>query len=118
MGLKLFRSALAGKKRKYVTIRQCSLGKVRISGRAIELLVKKIATGIAGVQEAKVKITAMFPSINIEVQVTVLHQSNLPSLSKSVQARIKEEIFEITGIQLRKVKVSIDKLTPQKPRVK
>lgn len=118
MNLKLFRSIFGGSKRKSVTIRQSSLGKICISLHAIQSLVERKVITVTGVREAKVTVVNLSPGTGVRIQIYASNSDNLPSLNQQVRDVIREEILKITGIQLKKVQVIVDKIISDKPRVR
>jgi uncharacterized alkaline shock family protein YloU len=98
-------------------VHEYKLGQVHITLPAIESLVKKAAYRVDGVKEVKPIIVSAPEGIDIVIKATVSPDISIPELSKQLQQDVKEYIFQITGISTQNVKVMIENIATNKPRV-
>lgn len=118
MNLKLLRSILGTNKRKSITISKGTGGKVSISFYALESLALRKILLMKEIRKATVTLVPMPSGAGMCVELTVSQNDDVPSLTQSVQDVVRDEILKITGIQLQKVQVDIDKVISKRPRVR
>lgn len=116
-GVRLFWVVVAGPKGREVVIAESALGQTRISLQAIENLVTKVVSQVAGVREVKSKIISVPQGIGIQVQVAVTPDINIPEVSGDIQYRVKEQVLNVTGISVNSVKVMVENISARRPRV-
>ncbi|MDF9407487.1 MAG: hypothetical protein A4E52_00203 [Pelotomaculum sp. PtaB.Bin013] len=102
---------------RYVVLTESALGQIRVSIQAIENLVVKVVTQVNGVREVKPRIVSVSQGVGIQIRAVVTPDINVPDVSERIQVLVKEKVFEITGITVGSVRVSIDNISAQKPRV-
>ncbi|WP_031514869.1 alkaline shock response membrane anchor protein AmaP [Desulfofalx alkaliphila] len=117
VSLRLFYVSLVGSREKRAVVHEFTLGQLRITIPAIEGLVKKAAFQIDGVREVKPRINTVKDGVSVFVKVTVAPDINIPETSKQIQQRIKDYLLEITGISVHNVKVMVENISTNKPRV-
>ncbi|MDD3653721.1 MAG: alkaline shock response membrane anchor protein AmaP [Desulfotomaculaceae bacterium] len=118
-GIRLFWVAVRrpGGKDRHVILAESALGQVNISLQAIENLVVKVVGQVNGVREVKPKILSDSQGVGVQVRAVVTPDINVPEVSSEIQQRIKERVFEVTGVNVSSVKVFIENIAAHKPRV-
>lgn len=116
-GIRLFWISLVKPGNKHVVLAENSLGQVKVSFQAIESLVEKVVSQFNGVREVKPRIIAVPHGVGIQVRASVTPDINVPEVSREIQSRIKERILEVTGITVNTVKVTVENISVNKPRV-
>lgn len=116
-GGRLFWVSIYKPRGKHVVLTESNLGQVRISLQAIENLVVKVVSQINGVREVKPRIFSIPQGIGIQVRASVTPDINIPEVSAEIQGRVKDRVFEVTGISVGNVKVSIENIAVKRPRV-
>lgn len=116
-GLRLLFVALRSAGERRSVVHEFTLGQVRITLSAIEELVKKAAYQIEGVRDIKPRITSAAGGISINIRAAVSPDINIPEVSKQIQHRVKDYILEITGISVSSVKVTVENISTNRPRV-
>lgn len=106
-----------GGKDKHVVLAESALGQVHISLQAIENLVMKLVAQVDGVKEVKTKIISDPQGVGVRIRAVVTPDINIPSISVEIQQKIKEKVFEVTGINVGNVKIFIENIAVHKPRV-
>lgn len=106
-----------GEKGRHVILAESALGQVNISLQAIENLVVKVVGQVNGVKEVKPKIVSDPQGVGVQVRAVVTPDINIPEVSMEIQQRIKERVFEVTGVTVSRVKVFIENIAAHKPRV-
>ncbi|OPY57534.1 MAG: hypothetical protein A4E55_01587 [Pelotomaculum sp. PtaU1.Bin035] len=102
---------------KHVVLTESALGQVRVSLKAVENLVEKVVSQVDGIREVKPRIVSIPQGVGIHVCATVTPEINVPEVSLEVQNQVKERVFEVTGISISTVKVSIENISARRPRV-
>ncbi len=122
-GIRLFWSVVKGGKPKALAsslqsvVHENEHGQVRISLKAIENLVSKDVSQIAGIREVRPSIVYEKEQIIINVNITVSPEVRIPELSETIQIKIKDRVREVTGVKVESVWISVDNITVTKPRV-
>ncbi len=117
VGGRLFWVSLRKPRGRHVVLAESTLGQIKLSLQAIENLVEKVVSQINGVREVKARIFSTPQGVGIRIRASVTPDVNVPEVSVEIQNRVKERVFEVTGISVSAVKVSIENITVQKPRV-
>jgi len=117
MGARLFWANLFKSRNHQAIVRESSLGQVRIALQAIESLVEKVVSGFNGIREIKARVITVPQGVGIKVKVTISPDTNIPKLSLEIQEQIKEQVLEVTGIEVHDVRIIVDKIAASKPRV-
>ena len=99
-----------------MVLKETSLGQVKVSFQAIESLVEKVVSQFNGVRDVKPRIITV-PQGGIQVRASVTPDVNVPEVSSEIQNRIKERMQEVMGITVNTVKISIESISLNKPRV-
>jgi len=102
---------------RHVIVAESALGQVRVSLQAIENLVVKVAAQISGVRDVKARIVSVPQGVGIQIRAVVTPDINVPEVSTEMQQRVKERVFEVTGVNVSSVKVFIENISAHKPRV-
>lgn len=116
-GGRLFWISLRKPRGKHVVLAESALGQIRVSLQAVENLVEKVVSQINGVREVKSRMVSVPQGIGIQVRAAVTPDVNVPEVSVEIQNRIKEQVFAVTGLSVNTVRVSIENISAQKPRV-
>jgi len=102
---------------RYVILTESAMGQIRVSILAIENLVVKVVTQVNGVREVKPRIVSVSQGVGVQVRAVVTPDINIPDTSVKIQNLVKEKVFEVTGVAVNNVKVTIDNISAHKPRV-
>lgn len=116
-GGRLFWISLHKPRGRHVVLAESALGQIKVSLQAIENLVEKVVSQINGVREVKPRMVSLPQGVGILVRASVTPDVNVPEVSVEIQNRVKERVFEVTGLSVNTVKVSIENISAQKPRV-
>lgn len=117
MGARLFWAGLIKSRSHQAVVRDSSLGQVRIALQAIESLVEKVVSGFSGIREVKSRVITVPQGVGIKVKISVSPDTNIPKLSNEIQEQIKEQVLEVTGIEVHDVRILVDKIAASKTRV-
>lgn len=98
-------------------VHELKLGQVHITLPAIEGLVKKSVHHIDGIKEAKSRIIPTPAGIDIILTVIVTPDINIPQISEQIQQNVRDYILEVTGITTQNVKVMVENISTNRPRV-
>ncbi len=116
-GCRLFWVSLVKPKGRHVVLVEGALGQIRVSLRAVEDMVDKEVARMDGIKEVKSRMVAVSQGVGIQLRASVTPDVNVPDISAEIQNRVKEKVFEVTGLNVSTIKVSIDNISMKKPRV-
>ena len=116
-GGRLFWVSLYKPKGRHVVLAESAMGQIRVSLSAIEHLVEKVVSQIKGVREVKSRMVSVPQGVGLQVRASVTPDINVPEVSVEIQNQVKEKVFEVTGLSVKDIKVSIENISAQKPRV-
>jgi hypothetical protein len=102
---------------RYVILTDGALGEVKVSIQALEGLIVKVAGKLDGVREVKPQIYSSPKGVGIKIHAGMSPELNIPEASEKLQNLIKEQIFEVTGITVESVKVSVETIVVSKARL-
>ncbi|MBO2520691.1 MAG: alkaline shock response membrane anchor protein AmaP [Clostridia bacterium] len=86
---------------------ETEMGHVRISLRAIENLVRRVAAGVKGIKEVDVAVHPSPEGVAVALSLVVHPEVPIPVLSEDVARRVRDQVRETTGIDVGDVSVSI-----------
>lgn len=98
-------------------VHELKLGQVHITLPAIEGLVTKAVRNIDGIKEVKPQIIPTPTGIEIVLKIIVTPDINIPQISEQIQQNVKDYILEVTGITAQNVKVLVENISTNRPRV-
>jgi len=102
---------------RYVILTEGAMGQIRVSIQAMENLVVKVVAQVNGVREVKPRIVSVSQGVGVQIRAVVTPDINIPDTSEKIQNLVREKVFEVTGVTVNTVKVTIDNISAQKPRV-
>lgn len=94
-------------------IHDTGMGEVNISLVAVKSLVTRVASRTPGVREvrARVKLNTLGTGIEVELDLKVASDANLPDLADKVQKAISSYVHDIVGVTVDSVKVSVSDIS-------
>lgn len=116
-GVRLFWVSLYRTRGRHVVLAESALGQIRVSLSAVEHLVEKVVSQIKGVREVKSRLVSVPQGIGIRVRASVTPDINVPEVSVEIQNAVKDRVFEVTGLIVKNIKVSVENISAQKTRV-
>lgn len=87
-------------------------GEVLIYQETIIGLVANVASRITGINNIRTRVDFIEGSISLSLKGESGNETNIPETSKELQMKVKEHVENITGAQVRDVKVEIVNTTP------
>lgn len=93
--------------RGFITVDSADTGKVRIAIPAIEQMVKQAAYTVDGVADMKIAIKNDDDAVAIQVNVTMVSGSHVPTVTLNMQRAIRQYVEMNCGVAVRSVSVSI-----------
>lgn len=88
-----------------------SFGEIKISLSSLNDLSLKVLRKMEEIKESKPLITAVKTGgVNIDLNLTVKQDVNIPELSEKVQKKLKDYLLETSGIEVKEIKINIDKV--------
>lgn len=100
-----------GKKdRTGVSMPNTSEGAIHISVPAVETLVSQGIRDVPGLSDVRMKVHDYHDSISIEITMSARSDINIPETMMRLQSRIKAYVQESAGIEVREVRLNVDKV--------
>ena len=88
-----------------------SFGEVKISLNSLKHLILKVLKKIEKIKESKSSINILRTGgINIDVHLVLKEDVNIPEISEKIQKELKDYLLETTGIEVKEIKIYIDKV--------
>ncbi|HBY58034.1 MAG TPA: alkaline shock response membrane anchor protein AmaP [Candidatus Atribacteria bacterium] len=88
-----------------------SFGEVKISLNSVKQLILKVLKEIREIKEVRPEINLQKTGeIKIDLHTCVKQDVNIPELSERVQRKLKDYLLETSGIELKEIKIHIDKI--------
>ena len=103
----------SGKRPKHVVLAERDAGQVTMSVSAVENLVEKLASQVDGVREVKPHLFRRQQGVGVRLKVAVSPDISIPEVSREIQNRVKEKVFEVTGLDIGLVSVYVDSIAQQ-----
>lgn len=113
VSVRLMGVGFIGSTRRRSIVHQMNLGDVRISLHAIEGMIQRLVRNISGVREAKALIESTDGGISVRVRATVGPEVTITELTETIQDAIREQVRRVVGIEVRKVRLDVDHITPE-----
>jgi uncharacterized alkaline shock family protein YloU len=117
MGVRLLWSSLKGERKKQAIVHEGNLGQVRISLPAVEALSEKVVSTMQGVKEVRAGVKAVPQGIAVNLRIITTPEINIPQVAEDIQRQVKESIYNVVGISVHEVRVTVDSFFARKPRV-
>lgn len=117
IGIRLFWVSIWPSGNHQAVVHDGALGQVRIALGAIENLVEKVVAQNSGIKEVKARVMGVPQGIGIIVRATVTPDIKIPEVSDAIQQQVKERVLEVTGITVHNVRILVESISSQKPRV-
>ena len=88
-----------------------SFGEVRISLNSIKHLILKVLKEIKEIKEVRPEINLQKTGeVKVNLHLGVEQDIKIPELSEKIQKKIKDYLLETSGIELKEIKIHIDKV--------
>lgn len=118
MLMMIFRRA-GRRDRSFITVNSGDGGRVRIALSALEQMARQVIGRVEGVQDMKIRIGADDDSISVSVDLSLLSDSHVPTVTMNMQRTIRNNIEVNCGVAVRTVEITVSSLagaqTAQKP---
>jgi uncharacterized alkaline shock family protein YloU len=92
-------------------VQDTDLGQVRISILALENIVNRVVAQIKGVREVKPKLFKTEEGIGVYVEVLVVPDLNIPSMTKDIQFTVQDYLDRVVGLNIKDVRVYINNIS-------
>lgn len=116
-GLRLLGVSLRRKKESQAIVDESALGQVRVSLTALENLIDKVVSPVPGIREVRPKVGPEDGGIGIRLKVIASPDINVPEMSRVIQQLVQDQIREVTGLTVNRVRIEIENFAISKGRV-
>ena len=100
------------KKSAFVTLNADENGQVRVALPAIRELAMQALRGVAGSEDAEIRVYEDADAISVAVNMNVTSDVHVPTVTMNLQRAIKEHIQKSCGVSVRNVTVVVDSVLP------
>lgn len=107
MSLKFMFTGARERRIKTKILRESEAGTIRLSVLALQDMVNRFVTEISDIRNFKTNIITTERGINIELSLAVLPGTNIPELTSSLQAGIKDNIETLSGIGVGNINILV-----------
>lgn len=92
-----------------------NFGEIKISTQSLSQMILHILKGIEGVRQINPAIQIQKNGeINTMLQLIVSPECNIPNIAHNIQEKIKEELPKISGVEVKTVKINVEKIDYEK----
>jgi len=116
-GLRLLGVSLRRRKESQAIVDESALGQVRVSLTALENLIGKIVSPVPGIREVRPKVGPENGGIGIRLKVVASPDINVPETSRAIQQLVQDQIREVTGLAVNRIKIEVENFAVSKGRV-
>lgn len=102
--------ARGGRDRSGVALQNAAEGPIHISVPAVETLVSQGIRDMPGLSDVRMKVHDFGDSVSIDVAMSARSDINIPDTMLRLQSRIKEYVQESAGIDVREVRLNVEKV--------
>lgn len=103
--------------KKGIIIQETSLGEVKVSLVAVENLIRKLLRPLSEIKEVITNIRVKKGECSVTLRLNVIPETNIPELTKRIQTLIEEGVWDVLGVRVYQVKVTISKMLAETTRV-
>ncbi len=107
MSLKFMFTGARERKIKTKTLKETDTGSIKISVLALQDMVNRFVTEIHEIRNYKTNIVTTDKGIDIELSLAVLPGTNIPELTGSLQAGVKDNIETLSGIGVGNINILV-----------
>ncbi|NLD58495.1 MAG: alkaline shock response membrane anchor protein AmaP [Clostridiales bacterium] len=100
----------ARRDRAFITVNSGDGGRVRIALSALEQMARQAIGHVEGVQDMKIRIGADDDSISVSVDLSLLSDSHVPTVTMNMQRTIRNNIEVNCGVAVRTVEITVSSL--------
>ena len=95
----------------FIVVDSNETGRTRIAVGAVEQMIRQAVRGVDGISQMKATINNAEDSISIDVDVTIVNGTHVPTVTMNIQRTIRSYIELNCGVAVRGVSVSVHSLT-------
>lgn len=94
-------------------VRETNIGQIRVSVRALENMVSRVAYQVKGVRDIKPRVSCQPEGVKVFVQAELSPDISVPDVTNEIQSRIKTYISENVGISVGSVKILVEDISTE-----
>lgn len=110
----LYQALLHDRQPVQAVVQDTDLGQVRVSLDAIENMVMRVTSQVAGVSEVRPKVKCLPEGISIFVRVILSPETNIPLTSDEIQVKVGNYVSQVAGISVKSIKILVDGVSSEK----
>ncbi|NLJ80380.1 MAG: alkaline shock response membrane anchor protein AmaP [Firmicutes bacterium] len=107
---------ISKRERQKFIVHQGELGQVRLSVNCLQGLLREVAGGLPGIEEAAVLVTDP-KELKIRLDIRIFPDFHIPQLSKELQQTVRNFVENTVGLDVQNVEIVVHGVTESKPRL-
>lgn len=118
IGLYLLIAGLKRDKPRTMTVQEGPLGDVSMTIPAVKQIIMKAARNVEGLREVRPEVEYTSSGVSIRLHLMINPDYKVPEMTEALQNQVSRYLEEIGGLQVAEIKVLVDDIAAQGPRVK
>lgn len=118
VGIYLLVASLKPDKPQVATVKEGAMGEVCMTIPAIKQIILKAAKTVEGIREVRPVVKLTKNGLNVFLHLMINPDYKVPEMTETLQLQVNRYLEEIGGLQVAEIKVLVDDIAPQGPRVK
>ncbi len=99
-------------------LKNTDMGMIRVSVNTLDSIAQKTVRSFAEIKDVKTSVIPEMDGVRVRVVLFIMPEVNIPDLTMAVQAKVKEQIEDISGISAKEVQVYVENVpTAQRSKV-
>lgn len=99
-------------------LKNTDMGMIRVSVNTLDLIAQKAVKSFTEVKDVKTSVIPEIDGVRVRVVLFIMPDVNIPDLTLAVQAKVKEQIEDISGIAAKEVQVYVENVpTAQRGKI-
>jgi uncharacterized alkaline shock family protein YloU len=99
-------------------LKNTDMGMIRVSVNTLDSIAQKAVRNFAEVKDVKTSVIPEMDGVRVRVVLFIMPDVNIPDLTLAVQAKVKEQIEDISGILAKEVQVYVENVPmPQRGKI-
>lgn len=89
-------------------LKNTDMGMIRVSVNTLDSIAQKAVRSFAEVKDVKTSVIPEADGVRIRVVLFIMPEVNIPELTLAVQAKVKEQTEDISGISAKEIQVYVE----------
>lgn len=118
LGVYLLAASLKPDKPRVMVVRDGPLGEVCMTVPAVKQIILKAARTVEGLRDIKPVVNYTRTGVGVFLHVMINPDYNVPEMMETLQTRVGKYLEDVGGLKVEEIKVLVDDIAAQGPRVR